>query len=188
MKIEIVKKILNIIYDVLFGLLIIIAGFIILTSFNVIKGYHFYVVMSGSMEPNIHTGSIVTVKEENDYNIGDVITAKMTETPSETYSHRVANKETLNGQTAYTTKGDANDSTDPDVVYQPNVVGKVLFSIPLLGYVTNFAKQPLGFILMIVVPTIIIVSSEINNIKTGIKEMWEKRKINSKPTNNEVKN
>jgi signal peptidase len=139
------------------------------------------------MEPKIHTGSVVTVQEETNYNIGDVITAKMPETPSETYSHRVVNKETLDGQVAYTTKGDANDSTDPDVVYQYNVVGKVLFSIPVIGYVMNFAKQPAGFILMIVVPTIIIVSSEINNIKTYIKEMWEKRKLNSKNKKDEVK-
>jgi signal peptidase len=182
------KKIMKIVYEILFVLLLIVAGFIILTSFKVIKGYNFYVVMSGSMEPNIHTGSVVTVKEENDYNVGDVITSKIVENPGQTYSHRIVRKDTLNEQTTYTTKGDANESSDPDVVTQSNVVGKVLFSIPVIGYVLNFAKQPTGFILMVVVPTIIIISSEINTVKGYIVEKVEKRKLNSKKEENATEN
>lgn len=181
------KKIMRIVYNILFALLIIIAGFIILTSFKVIKGYNFYVVMSGSMEPNIHTGSVVTVKEQNEYNVGDVITAKLVETPSQTYSHRIIKKDVLDGQITYTTKGDANESSDPDVALQSNVVGKVIFSIPIIGYIMNFSKQPTGFILMIVIPSIIIISSEMNTVKDYAKEMIAKKKLNSKKKEDEDK-
>lgn len=185
---NILKIILKVLYNVLFVLLLVVAGFIILTSYKVIKGYDFYVVMSGSMEPKIHTGSVVSIKTENEYYIGDVITSKMLNDPSQTYTHRIVNKESKDGVNTYTTKGDANESTDADVVSQSNVVGKVVISIPLVGYIVNFAKQPTGFIIMIVVPTIIILSSEINTIKEYAKESYEKRKVNLKERKDEIEN
>lgn len=185
-KMDILKKILKVAYNFLFAILMIIAAFIILTSYNVIKGYEFYVVMSGSMEPKIHTGSIVSVKTANQYNKGDIITIKMKNDPSQTYTHRIVDiNETSDGIT-YTTKGDANEDTDPDVASQTNVIGKVVFSMPLIGYATHFSKQPAGFILMIVAPTIIIISSELNTIKDFVKERLAKRKkVNSKKKRND---
>jgi len=179
---EILKKVLKVAYNILFALLIIIAAFIILTSYNVIKGYEFYVVMSGSMEPKIHTGSVVSVKAENEYNTGDIITIKMKNDPSQTYTHRIMDVNKTDDGITYTTKGDANEDTDPDVALQTNVIGKVVFSMPVIGYVTHFSKQPAGFIIMIVVPTIIIVSSELNTVKDFVKGKINSKKGNPKET------
>lgn len=178
-----VKTILKIIYNIIFAVLVISASFIVLTSFNIIKGYNFYVVMSGSMEPNIHTGSVVGVKEEEKYNIGDIITGTLQNNPNDTYTHRIVerNKE----EKTYITKGDANESKDGDPLPYDSVLGKVFISIPLIGYVVNFAKQPTGFILMIGVPTVIIISMEINNIREGVKEIIENKKLNSKKEKSE---
>ena len=61
------------------------------------------------------------------------------------------------------------------------VLGKVFMTIPVLGYLIHFAKQPTGFILMVIVPSIIIAASEINIIKEEVTKMVKKkRKIKSK--------
>ena len=38
------------------------------------------------------------------------------------------------------------------------VLGKTLFSIPLIGYVVEFAKTQTGLVLLIIIPAIIIMS------------------------------
>lgn len=162
------KLILKIVYNLLFVLLLLSATFILLTTYKVIPKYNFYVVMSGSMEPAIHTGSVVGIKEEEKYNLQDVITVRQQNNPNETYTHRIV--EILQEEkTTYKTKGDANESIDGDPATEEQVLGKVFLSIPLIGYLVHFAKQPTGFILMIIVPSVIIAASEINVIKEEFK-------------------
>jgi len=68
----------------------------------------------------------------------------------------------------YTVKGDANEEADAEKVPRENVIGKVLFSIPFLGYTLDFAKKPVGFLLLIWVPAIMIIWEEIRTIKNEI--------------------
>jgi len=172
-----IKIILKIIYNTLFVLLVLTSIFVILTTYDIIKGYNFYTVMSGSMEPTIHTGSIVAVKQTNDYEINEVITVKMKNDPNQTYTHRIIDTT----DEGYITKGDANESEDPDMATNDLIVGEVLFGIPLIGYLAHFAKEPTGFILLIIVPCVVIIASEINNIREFIKEkIEEKEKEKSK--------
>lgn len=140
--------------------------------------------MSGSMEPAIKTGSVVGVKEESKYNVDDIITVKMENDPSQTYTHRILE---VKGD-SYITKGDANETKDGDPASKDLVVGKVFAKIPYIGYVVNFAKQPTGFILMVIVPTIIIAALEINNIKEIITDkVKEKKQLNLPKKKNEKK-
>lgn len=172
---KILKIILKITYNLLFVLLLFSATFILLTTYNVIPGYNFYVVMSGSMEPSIHTGSVTGVKKEDTYNLQDVITVKQQNNPNETYTHRIIEK--LQEDTiTYKTKGDANETADPDLVSEELILGKVFVSIPVIGYLVHFAKQPTGFILMIIVPSVIIAASEMNVIKDEGKKLIKSRK------------
>lgn len=181
---EKINKILKIIYTTLFIIFMITAAFISLTSLKIINGYNFYVVMSGSMEPAIKTGSVVGVKEESKYNVDDIITVKMENDPSQTYTHRILE---VKGD-SYITKGDANETKDGDPASKDLVVGKVFAKIPYIGYVVNFAKQPTGFILMVIVPTIIIAALEINNIKEIITDkVKEKKQLNLPKKKNEKK-
>ena len=179
---KILKIILKVIYNILFVLLLLSSVFIILTSYNVIKGYNFYVVMSGSMAPHIRVGSIVGVKEDTEYNVDDVITIKMKNDQSQTYTHRIVE---ITEEGLYKTKGDANESVDPDFAEEDFVVGKVVVNIPVLGYLAHFAKQPTGFILLVIVPCIIIITSEINNVREYIKERVEQKAKLKKKNNDE---
>lgn len=181
-----VTILLKITYNILFAFLIISAGFIIITSFDLIKGFHFYVVMSGSMSPAIHTGSIVGVQEKQDYEIEDIVTAQMKNDPNQTYTHRIIEKENSDESTLYSTKGDANETADPDNISQDLIIGKVFLTIPVIGYPVSFAKTQTGFILMIIIPTIIIVSSEINKIKEFIKDALANKKSNLTTAENDT--
>lgn len=181
---EIAKKILKISYTTIFIVFILIAFFITLTSLRIVQGYNFYVVMSGSMQPAIKTGSIVGVKQEDKYVQGDVITVMVDNNPNNTYTHRIVE---INDD-SYVTKGDANESNDADLAFKESVLGRVFANIPLVGYIVNFAKQPTGFIVMVVVPAILIIALELNNVKESIINMVNKKKDIKSSTTKDEKN
>ena len=44
----------------------------------------------------------------------------------------------------FRTKGDANEAEDARLVHYKNVIGTPVFSIPYLGYATNYIQHPPG--------------------------------------------
>ncbi len=164
----------KVVYYILVGMLALIAIMLIISVFPITGNFKILTVLSGSMEPTIKTGSIVFVKPEKDYKINDVITFgpnTKTQTP---VTHRIYDIKIVAGEPVYITKGDANESADTREISKKDVVGKVLFSIPYFGYLIFFARKPLGFVLLITVPAIIILIDEIRKI---IKEVlkWQQR-------------
>jgi len=172
-------KILNIIYYIFIAFIAAIALLLIISVFPITGNYKLMVVQSGSMAPAIKMGSIVMAKPADDYKIGDVITfGPYTKTKAPT-SHRIYDiKMTEQGQPIYITKGDANNAPDTREIFRGDILGKVLFSIPYLGYAVNFAKRPLGFALIIIVPAALIIIDEIKNI---YKEVKKKKAENVSP-------
>lgn len=135
-----------------------------------ILGYEVKVVQSGSMEPAIMTGGIVVVAPTNAYNVGDVITFGSDTRSSVPITHRVIEK-TYEGRSAtYLTKGDANEEADSAAVAHSAVIGEVVFTVPYVGYVIDFARTPLGFALLVGIPALLIILDEFANI------MWEVHK------------
>lgn len=101
-------------------------------------------VVSGSMEPGIPVGSLVVVKEVEPESLkaGDVISYRMSGDTMVT--HRIAEIDTQNGQVI--TKGDANEAADANPVAFSDVVGRKLFHVPFLGYLSIYIKTPLGIV------------------------------------------
>ncbi len=64
----------------------------------------------------------------------------------------------------FTTKGDANNAPDQALTHLADIHGKVLFTIPYLGYVLAFAKTKLGFALLVGVPALAIILEELGKI------------------------
>ena len=111
---------------------IIISGFF---------GIQRYLVVSGSMEPNLYAGDIVFVNTNIDFEdveIGDVIIFKH---KGMNIIHRVIETTTINEKTYFKTKGDANKFDDGFVVSTENFSGKALFHIDKIGYAVDFGKQ-----------------------------------------------
>lgn len=113
-----------------------------------IFGFTPYAVVSGSMEPTYMTGSLVFVKDVTPQSIetGDSISFVLDENLT-VVTHRVIGISD-DGQYFYT-KGDANETADPNPVYYKNLIGKVSFSLPFLGYFSIWITSFYGKILCI---------------------------------------
>ena len=125
--------------------------------------YKVFVVQSGSMEPKIKLGSLIFVKPGVDYQANDIITFKA-QGGKTTVTHRLIEIKQESGVAQFVTKGDANEEADPDSVKRENIIGKTFLTLPWLGYPVGYAKTKVGFILLILVPSIIIIYEEIRKI------------------------
>lgn len=132
------------------------------------QGIELKIVESGSMEPSIMTGSLVVVRPADSYHVGDVITftSRYASVPT---THRIIDAYTEGGRTWFVTKGDANEEADGRAVPAQNIVGKVIYDVPRLGYVLDFARQPVGFGFLIVLPALLIILTEIQKICEAVR-------------------
>ena len=142
-------------------------GLLLMFSLMPFGGVKVKIVKSGSMEPTIKTGGIVVIRPTASYGVGDIITFGTDTKTQIPTTHRILKIENGN----LTTKGDANDAADPSQTRVSEVRGKVLFTIPYLGYVLDFAKKPLGFLLLVGVPALIVIIDEINKILREVRKM-----------------
>jgi len=172
-------KTLKIIYYVFIGAIALIALLLVVSVLPITGNYKVLTVLSGSMQPDIKMGSVVVVKPHStssgqaDYKIGDIITfgeISKTKTPT---THRIYEIKVENSQPIYITKGDANNAPDQKEITGKEIIGKVLFDIPYVGYAVDTAKKPFGFMLIIVVPAVIIIYDEIRKIIREIKKKNE---------------
>lgn len=126
-------------------------------------GGGFGVIMSGSMEPAIPVGSIVIFRKVNpeDVKVGDVIAY---ETGESTTAHRVIEKVFENGSFYFRTQGDANENPDEHIVKPEDICGALMLTIPYYGYLIHYARTPIGFTLMFIIPAAIIIAGEVISI------------------------
>jgi len=163
----------KIIYYIFLAFIVAIALLLIVSVFPITGNYKLMIVQSGSMAPAIKMGGLVIVKPADDYKIGDVITfGPYTRTKAPT-THRIFDIKVQDGNPVYITKGDANNAPDQREISQREIVGKVLFSVPYFGYAVDFAKKPMGFALIIIVPAAIIIIDEIKKIYGEIRKKKE---------------
>jgi len=175
------QKMTDIFFKVLtyaFYIAIAVVAIFLLASMVPVAGIKTFIVQSGSMEPSIKTGSVVVVKSSDTYNVGDVITfGPRTKTKSPTTHRIVEVKEDGN----FVTRGDANNAEDMRTTSRFEVIGRVLFSVPYVGYAVAATQKPWGFGLIIVLPAVIIIWEEAQKIwmemkkKKDYKQRVEKR-------------
>ena len=151
-----IKTIWNAITTVIVIFVVIIA--VLLVGVRLV-GIRPYTVLSGSMEPTYHVGSLIYVKNVDPFDLkaGDVITYMLDEDTLST--HRIVEvvpDEEDSTVVRFMTKGDANDAVDGSLVHYKNVVGKPIFSIPKLGYVANYIQNPPGTYIAIAMGAILL--------------------------------
>ncbi|QGA80211.1 signal peptidase I [Candidatus Nanohalobium constans] len=151
------------------GLLILITPFMLYGISQLTPGINGFIVQSGSMEPEIMTGSVLFTKATNPDKIqeGDTITYKDGDIHT---THKVINKETSENQTTFKTKGIANKAADPGRINAEQVVGKKIFSIPYLGYIITLTGTKFAKIALIVVPATLLAGIELKELIQEIKE------------------
>jgi signal peptidase I len=130
----IVRKLGNVVFGVL--TVVLLAVGILLASGQL--PFRIYAVQSGSMSPDIPTRSAVLVHTERDYAPGDVIAFNVGDNVT---THRLLE---IEPDGTYVTKGDAVEQVDPFPITEADVIGKVVGTVPELGYWLVYLQQPVG--------------------------------------------
>jgi signal peptidase len=138
------RGLLTSISDMLFSLAMFMILLVVLTSgsgngapkkfFN----YSYFTVVTPSMQDEIPQGSFILVKQVDPLELkeGDNITYMADQSTSVT--HKILNiyeNYGSSGARGFTTYGINNANPDEDIVYEANVVGKVIFVLPVAGAV-----------------------------------------------------
>ena len=126
------KRYSPVVYIPVFALIAVFAAFVM----GLFK-YQPVAVLSGSMSPTFNRGDAViinklTKQEKNELKKGDIIQFISGTKYVVHRIYKVTNDEY--GNKAFITKGDHNNAPDSDMVSLDNVIGKVSFSVPLIGY------------------------------------------------------
>jgi len=160
------KKIWNVVSTVLVILMVLCAVFLMGSR---VMGYQVYTVISGSMEPTYSVGDLLYVKDvdPDTIKVGDPLTFVLNE-DLVVATHRVVRVDSENRH--FYTKGDANETEDAAPVHFNNVIGVPEFSIPKLGYVSDFIQNPPGMYITIGAGVILILAVFLPDLIAGKKK------------------
>lgn len=156
--------------NIILGLVLcaVLFAFLIPTAFS----GSLAIVRSSSMEPAMRAGALAVMLpvDAEDVEAGDIIAfdPPWDPNPDVTVSHRVIGVYYYDEQILFDTKGDATEDSDPEYVPAQSVHGRVLFSIPYLGYAANsiigYVRTWLGFVTLVCIPMVILVGSTIRDV------------------------
>ena len=147
------RRILDIVgYLALALCLALLASLLTVAATNLL-GYNSFVIYSGSMEPTLKVGSLLLTRpvDVDDLRVGDVITYRSPGNHT-TLTHRIVGMRQQDGEWVFETKGDASLGPDPQEVILRGQATKMVFGIPYLGYVVDFARSTAGIALFLLVP------------------------------------
>ena len=131
---------------VLFVALGFLATLAAVMSVPVVFGYHSFTMLSGSMSPTIPTGSVVVDQMLHPMELrpGDVVTFTDPDRPERLLTHRLRSME-VEGQVVHmATRGDANDADEYWDIPLDGTVGRVAYSVPVVGYARAYVHQQAG--------------------------------------------
>lgn len=153
------KKICGFLSGVILLCLAVVAGIMLIPA---LTGCQNMAVLTGSMEPGIPVGSLISVKETDpqDLAVGDVITYRLS--GDTVVTHRITRIDQEAGEV--TTKGDANEAEDGNPIPYADIVGREVFHVPYLGFVSIYIKTPIGIAAVCGVLVVIILLTFIPEI------------------------
>jgi signal peptidase len=132
------------------------------------------IVLSSSMTPLLGVGDLAIIKpiEPSNLEVGDVAAFKdPAGRKNVIITHRIIEIK----EDGFKTKGDAVEEPDQFVVPPYDVVGVVAFNIPYLGYFFDWAKKKEAFLILILIPSAILIASEVRKIMIYTNPLLEAR-------------
>ena len=129
-------------YDTIIAVIVAIAVYYSL-SYLLSSPMPIVTVVSDSMLPIIHRGDILVTHTPQQFKVGDIIVYRV---PTFGYPivHRIVDIEKRNGETIYFMKGDNNPVEDPWSITRSNIIGKVVFDLPLIGFPRLYVFKLIG--------------------------------------------
>ncbi|MCL5783816.1 MAG: signal peptidase I [Patescibacteria group bacterium] len=155
-------------------------GLVVAAAFPWKNGLRLYTVLSGSMEPTIKTGSLIIAQQTppEEIRINDIIAFRDPNDIRRVLVHRVISISNGNKQDPrllFKTKGDANNIADSKQLQQSLIIGRVNQAIPYLGYFLSFIRQPIGILIFLIIPCLIIAVVELRNFKIHLNRHYMKK-------------
>ena len=169
------KKILKIIGKIIYGFLYIVILITLLlilvqriSNNNVsIAGIRFFSIASSSMLPEYTVGDIIIAKEvePEQIKLGENVVYKGTkgEFKDKIITHEVVEVEEENGKYVFTTKGIANEESDP-TISEDQILGKIVYKTVILSFLNKIVNNIYTFYFLIFVPVTIIIAKNIIQI------------------------
>ncbi len=194
-KTSVIKNIISVISYAIFIWLLLIGITLLIyvadVKIRAMKGDHTppnfnaYVVLTGSMEPGIMPKDVIFTKKVDidDIEVGDVITFISSDNrfAGSIITHRVVDIIDDDPEhIKFQTKGDNNNVADWALVEDYNVLGRVFFKLPKVGYIQDFLAKQGGWIIVILIPCLVVVSYDIMRIFKAIGKKGSKKKIKSR--------
>lgn len=168
-----------VIFAVVLSVIVLFQKFVLKSNGVNIFGYSSFIVLSGSMQPEINVGDIVITNEADKANIAENDIITFFDENGNTITHRVKTIFVSNGVKKYETKGDNNNTCDVGLISDENIIGKYCFKIPHLGRIIYAAFTPLGVLLIVLVFVLIYFnSSRLSDRKIArhaIRERYKKQ-------------
>ena len=144
--------------------------------------YNAYVVLTGSMVPEIMPKDVVVTKkrEAKDLEVGDIITFLSSDPRLSNIivTHRIKAKyyDATTNKYTFQTKGDANNTADFTLAEDTNIIGEVIFKIPKIGYIQSILATNGGLIIVVLIPCLAILSYDIVKLGKNVKNKVVKKK------------
>ena len=144
--------------------------------------FNAYIIVSQSMTPTIKVNDAIVTKRVSgeDIEVGDVVTyySENPEYPGIMITHRVIEKNVVDGEYYFVMKGDYNTVQDPLTVRESQIYGKVVMRIPKIGLIQQVLSTYAGWLFVIIVPALAVVAYDILKLFEKIKnhKRSEKRK------------
>ena len=191
------KKALDILKQIFVWLVVALAVFMMIftvisvNTFNrndrSLFGHKAYIVMSDSMsKTDFDAGDLILVKEVDPSTLqeGDIIayTSQDVDSYGETITHKIRRLTTdAEGNPGFITYGTTTGDNDKVPVEYAFVLGKYVGKIPNVGTFFLFLKQPIGYIICIFVPFLLLILYQgilcINLFRRYKKEQMEEKNM-----------
>lgn len=151
------KLLLKIIKGIITAFLLVVLILVIFQKITknkiTIGNIYIFQVVSESMIPDYKLGDIIVVKKVNPsiLEIGDDVTylGKSSNLNGLTITHRIINKEEINGKFYFVTKGIANEVEDPGI-NEDDIYGKVIYNTIVFSFVGRLMTNPLAYYLLFI--------------------------------------
>lgn len=137
-------------------------------------GYKPFIVLSGSMETEIHKGDLIITKiiDPDTLKIDDVIAFR--DEANTVTTHRIIDIVEVEGVSYFITKGDNNSTQDQNLVEFKDVEGIYVTRIPGIGSMMDSLSKPLTLAILVSGITVIfVIGFAISNKKERDKERQE---------------
>ncbi len=146
-----------------------------------IFGYSLFRVSSESMEPELSIGDVILVKRTDPENLkmGDVITYNGETGPvaGKKITHQIVSEPyEKDGMLYFTTRGIKSGALDDPEIDETQIIGLVLYKIPIIGTLYNFFSQWYGLAAFAAL-LLIAFSGEIMNLIDIIRDKNENENI-----------